>query len=282
MSSSEDRIARLEAQVAELTAREGRRAGRPHRRAWRLGVVGLVVALVIPAAALGGSEFSDVPSSHKFHDDIQAIANAGITSGCGGSNYCPNGLVTRGQMAAFLNRLGALGDGTSPKVNADRVDGYHANQLVRAAEMATAATTAIPATGTFVQYGGNLTINAPKAGWVVVNFGFTVQTSNCTAACDVSGQVLHVESGFSQSRAQVWVTPAVPLASGSVHGLLPVSAGAQTFRLQLARTSGGNGTINGWYATGSAMFVPFGSTGAVPVTAGLDAGEEAVGKALPR
>ena len=29
---------------------------------------------------------------------------AGITSGCGGGRFCPDGLVTRGQMATFLSR----------------------------------------------------------------------------------------------------------------------------------------------------------------------------------
>jgi hypothetical protein len=34
---------------------------------------------------------------------INAIRAAGITSGCGGTNFCPERLVTRGQMAGFLN-----------------------------------------------------------------------------------------------------------------------------------------------------------------------------------
>ena len=47
-------------------------------------------------------EFADVPISSPFHDDILAIATAGITSGCGGGNYCPSSPVRRDQMAAFL------------------------------------------------------------------------------------------------------------------------------------------------------------------------------------
>ena len=35
---------------------------------------------------------------------INAIRDAGITGGCGNGNYCPQGLVTREQMAAFLVR----------------------------------------------------------------------------------------------------------------------------------------------------------------------------------
>ncbi len=47
-------------------------------------------------------EFADVPASSPFHADILSIARAGITSGCGGSNYCPTSPVRRDQMAAFL------------------------------------------------------------------------------------------------------------------------------------------------------------------------------------
>ena len=36
--------------------------------------------------------------------DIAAIAAAGITTGCGGTNYCPFNPVTRAQMASFLTR----------------------------------------------------------------------------------------------------------------------------------------------------------------------------------
>ncbi len=50
----------------------------------------------------GPYEFFDVPQSHLFHDVIHALAANGITSGCGGGNYCPNAAVTRAQMAVFL------------------------------------------------------------------------------------------------------------------------------------------------------------------------------------
>lgn len=47
--------------------------------------------------------FSDDDTS-PFEADIEAIAEAGITGGCGGTLFCPNDLVTRAQMAAFLAR----------------------------------------------------------------------------------------------------------------------------------------------------------------------------------
>jgi len=47
-------------------------------------------------------DFLDVPASHLFHDFIVAILRDGITAGCGAGNYCPDGFVTRAQMAVFL------------------------------------------------------------------------------------------------------------------------------------------------------------------------------------
>ena len=53
-------------------------------------------------AATFSVEFADVPVSSPFHGDILTIAEAGITSGCGGGNYCPTAPVRRDQMAVFL------------------------------------------------------------------------------------------------------------------------------------------------------------------------------------
>ena len=60
---------------------------------------------VSPAPA--NPTFGDVPTSHPFFQFIEALAKSGITSGCGGGNFCPDNPVTRGQMAVFLAK--ALG-----------------------------------------------------------------------------------------------------------------------------------------------------------------------------
>jgi hypothetical protein len=54
--------------------------------------------------------FRDVPKSHTFYANIDWMANAEVTRGCNppvNDMFCPDGVVTRGQMAAFLVR--ALG-----------------------------------------------------------------------------------------------------------------------------------------------------------------------------
>jgi peptidoglycan hydrolase-like amidase len=75
------------------------------------GIAGAGVKLAFPAelrsqqiATLGFTPFEDDEGSvHEYN--IWAIEGKGITSGCDGADptrYCPNGTVTRGQMATFL------------------------------------------------------------------------------------------------------------------------------------------------------------------------------------
>ena len=46
--------------------------------------------------------FQDVPIGHPLWRYVHSLYNAGVTSGCGGGNYCPDAAVTRGAMAVFL------------------------------------------------------------------------------------------------------------------------------------------------------------------------------------
>ena len=49
--------------------------------------------------------FTDVTCPGAFAVDwIEELAAEGITGGCGGSSYCPDSAVTRGQMAVFLTK----------------------------------------------------------------------------------------------------------------------------------------------------------------------------------
>jgi hypothetical protein len=55
----------------------------------------------VPAPATG-TVFGDVPANAFAAAWIEELASLGITSGCGGGNYCPNQTVTRRQMSTFL------------------------------------------------------------------------------------------------------------------------------------------------------------------------------------
>jgi hypothetical protein len=61
----------------------------------------LVRALQLPTTTT--DYFTD--DEHSVHEpDINRLAAAGITAGCTATTYCPSGVVTREQMAAFLHR----------------------------------------------------------------------------------------------------------------------------------------------------------------------------------
>ncbi len=60
----------------------------------------------VPPPASG--VFADVPASNPFAAWIEELASEGVTAGCGGGNYCPDGANTRGQMAVFLTKTFGL------------------------------------------------------------------------------------------------------------------------------------------------------------------------------
>jgi len=56
----------------------------------------------VPPASTG-LVFGDVPIDHWAGDFIEQLVAEGITSGCAPSLYCPEGIVTRAEMAVFLS-----------------------------------------------------------------------------------------------------------------------------------------------------------------------------------
>ena len=82
----------------------------------RLSLLVLVLGLL---ATTVGVALAELPPGGTFTDDdgnihegnIEAIAAEGITKGCNpptNDRYCPDGFVTRGQMAAFVRRALSL------------------------------------------------------------------------------------------------------------------------------------------------------------------------------
>ena len=124
-------LATQQAVIERLQASRGsaRQLGRRSRLGMAMTLVGLLA--LAPALVLGTVSFSDVPPSNPFYADIQAIAASGVTTGCGAGNYCPKDYVTREQMAAFMNRLGALSPGKNPVVDAAELGGVAASGFYR-------------------------------------------------------------------------------------------------------------------------------------------------------
>jgi len=51
-----------------------------------------------------GRSFSDVPSSRGDYRYVETVLHQGLTSGCGGTLYCPDNQISRAQMAVLLLR----------------------------------------------------------------------------------------------------------------------------------------------------------------------------------
>ena len=67
---------------------------------------------ILPKAWL--ADFSDVPPSEQFHNAIERVFRAGITSGCVAGGYCPADTVSRAQMGIFIARVLAGGGANIP------------------------------------------------------------------------------------------------------------------------------------------------------------------------
>jgi hypothetical protein len=144
--------------------------------------LGLLVAVVLgalmalPLAVIASHQFGDVPDSNTYHADIDAIADAGVTTGCGGGNYCPSANVTREQMAAFMNRLGALGPGKVPVVNADKLDGLDSTDFLSAGAVTP---------GRFVCPGVTMMPESDEADWSENAYAKHFETGSGTFYCHV-------------------------------------------------------------------------------------------------
>ncbi len=68
-----------------------------------LAIMAMGTALPARVSAATPDRFTDIAGT-AFRDEIEWLADEGITAGCGGGRFCPNGLVTRAQMATFLVR----------------------------------------------------------------------------------------------------------------------------------------------------------------------------------
>ncbi|MDF1597147.1 MAG: hypothetical protein P1T08_13795 [Acidimicrobiia bacterium] len=90
----------------------------------RVFLLALVAFLLIPAAALAGTLFSDVTDGRTHFKGIEFVKSSGVALGCGdGTTYCPKDPVLREQMATFMYRLSGNDPATPPSVNADKLDG---------------------------------------------------------------------------------------------------------------------------------------------------------------
>ena len=84
--------------------------------------------------AVAHSRFADVDAA-SFHGPlIERMVELGVTVGCGdGTNFCPDGTVTRGHMAVFLSRAYNLEPGPDPGFGDVPADAWYADAVARLA-----------------------------------------------------------------------------------------------------------------------------------------------------
>ena len=70
--------------------------------------------------------FTDIAGS-SFKADIEWLYDSGITKGCSATLFCPDASVTRGQMAAFLDRALSLPSTTTDFFTDDNGTTFEAN-----------------------------------------------------------------------------------------------------------------------------------------------------------
>ena len=69
-----------------------------------IGAIALIAVSASVGAALQQARFDDVPTDHYAYDAVEWAAEAGITAGCDGTNFCPDNNLNRAHMVTFLKR----------------------------------------------------------------------------------------------------------------------------------------------------------------------------------
>jgi hypothetical protein len=85
-------------------------SSRPRRTGLAIGLLtaGLLLGSLFGGVAVASHQFSDVPDSNQFHDDIQWLVDQDIATGFqSDGTFRPTQPVTRQAMAAFMHRFAA-------------------------------------------------------------------------------------------------------------------------------------------------------------------------------
>ena len=219
---------------------------------WKLalGIAVALIAISVPLA-VGSHQFTDVPNGHIFHTNVANLANSGVTAGCGGGNYCPDDPVTRGAMAAFLNR--GLGRATTRQQQLV-IDGSGTYNM---AEL-TIETGGTPGGTGFIVLFGTASIRVDGDGYCPCTFGMSPEPTNSlytyTSLPDIDSPP------FANWK----------LASVSNNAVAPVMSGtSQTFRIAISLNTTTTSTDDiVLSAQLSAVYVPFGAMGTNTLTGG--------------
>lgn len=85
-----------------------------------------IISFALGGVAFSAHDFSDVPDSHPFHDDISWMAEEGVAEGFLDGSYRPEQPVSRQAMAAFMRRLAGADSQIGRVVDAALLQGRNA------------------------------------------------------------------------------------------------------------------------------------------------------------
>ncbi len=150
--------------------------------------------------------------------------------------------------------------------NAGKVDGFDANQLVRA----TSAARTINSTTSPVVVDNSLTVTAPRAGgfYATLGFGCASFSGTTNTRWDVSITMDGAAKGIGQLLGFDHAVLATdPFDSMTIATFIPASAGTHTLGYRVTRNQG-DGSLDCNINIASA-FIPFGDGGLTPATMSL-------------
>ncbi|HEY8598522.1 MAG TPA: hypothetical protein VIL85_08835 [Thermomicrobiales bacterium] len=212
-----------------------RREVRGQRRRSRMLLLTLVALVaLVPGALLAANPFNDLNAGSPHNGNIDAIYNAGITTGCDPNvSYCPTDLVTRQEMASFLARTAGLGDnppvanaktaqtatnatqlGGQPAsayqlagqpianaanaANAATLSGYAPGALNRVAFSAAPRAGLLPGDGSVTEV-ARVTLTIPGPGGQAVAVRGTVNLYNIATGGDIIARLVQDDAAFSST-----------------------------------------------------------------------------------
>jgi hypothetical protein len=216
----------------------------------RPGLIAIATVALLAAIVGGGGvafashDFDDVSDANVFHDQISAIATAGITTGFDDGGYHPSATVSRQAMAAFMARgFGRSGfdDGTVPSA-ADNTENNVAQVTITSGAAA--------GTGGYVVLTGTI--------------GGSFIASDCP--CSVRSELLDVTPNDDQAASlssignnPTFITATFGSTTSTYRFAIPANT-TRTYRLNGSSftTGASTGSLSGEL---TAVYVPFDQTG---------------------
>lgn len=218
--------------------------------------------MATPIAVYASHQFGDVPNSNPFHADIDWLADAGVTKGCGGSNYCPKENVTREQMAAFMRRLSGNDPNVAPSVNANQLGGFTVQQL---APRAVHAATFDAQEGSPYKLATAQKLVAPMQGTIIITGSVEGYNSGAPATLSCSLSINDVVVPGTTKSTHLGGPDIVTLRDiCSTNGAKNVSAGVYNVQPEVSGPGGPGGAFVLNEASVWAVWVPFDGAGNTP------------------